>query len=612
MKLAKSRWTLLAIAALAFNTYAAPANNKSASAAKKMPSHSLMLLGGGVEVCSSTQPSACSGTVEWSRSFRKGSVHQLDDRYIELIAQDEIWKGGREQVGAQVQAMLKFLKPKFVEKTITERELTRVWRSSDVEANGVWVSGRELYSSLTEAEKNLILDQLEVQQTQANGDRVKELVDFAATKNESSKQLLQQFVAMAAEVSKKPKPSVLVVTAAGRDPYAAVDFYLDLFKQLNADPVWFPVNSGFQAALNQADPAAACADFLTLLRKEQGTYQRGRVYPDLVVKQKDFCAEGHKGAVDQLKKADAIFFSGGDQSLLLKALKNKDGTDTPELAQLRQMYERGEIVIGGTSAGTAVMSGGNYQGSSSVMISGGTSIEAVVNGAKPLSAELLGCANSNTCGAEIKEDTLTYQPQGGLGLFSYGVLDTHFSERGRQGRLWRLLLDSGSRFGFGIDENTALLVSLQRKGNEVLTNFSVAGEGGVYVAEVTGDTNKADNNFAGLMTHYFTQDDQFSIVQGQILTEFAPWKYAQGESQQLLVNSADLFSGDTYRTMTGLFCSSQSPQATGRFTAQDKEYQVTVRRAKGSASRQGTFNIGSTQRSFCSYRNFSIQLNLVP
>lgn len=604
MKLAKSRWSLLAIVALSFSA--------SAATAKKMPSHSMMLIGGGIDVCSSSQQSACQANVEWPSNFRKGSMHQLDDRFIDLIAKVEIWKGGREQVGVQVTAMLKFLKPKLADKIVSERELTRLWRSSDVEADGVWVSGRDLYSSLTEAEKNLILDQLEVQQVQSNGKRIEEFVNFAATQNEYSKQLYQNFVALATEVTKKPKPTVLVVTASGRDPYASVDFYIDLFKQLGADPIWFPVNSAYQVAQNKPDISAACNDFLNILRVEHATYQRGRVYPDLIVRQKDFCNEGHKGAIDQLKKADAIFFSGGDQSLLLKALKNKDGSDTPELAQIRQMYERGEIIIGGTSAGTAVMAGGNYQGSSSVMISGGTSIDAVLNGAKPLSPELIGCAANKSCGAEINQNTLTYQPQGGLGLFSYGVLDTHFSERGRQGRLWRLLLDSGTRFGFGIDENTALLVSLKQKGDQLLSSFSVTGEGGVYVAEVTSETNKVENNFAGLMSHYFTQDDQFSIVQGQILTEFAPWKYAQGDSQQLMVNSADLFGGDTYRTMTNLFCSSQSPQASGRFSVDGQDYLVTVRRAKGSASRQGTFNIGSIKRSYCSYRNFSIQLNIAP
>lgn len=57
-----------------------------------------------------------------------------------------------------------------------------------------------------------------------------------------------------------------------------------------------------------------------------------------------------------------------------------------------------------------------------------------------------------------------YKITGGLGIFTSGLLDTHFANRGRQGRLIQLLLDSrgltaGSTVAFGIDENTALIVT---------------------------------------------------------------------------------------------------------------------------------------------------------
>lgn len=44
------------------------------------------------------------------------------------------------------------------------------------------------------------------------------------------------------------------------------------------------------------------------------------------------------------------------------------------------------------------------------------------------------------------------------GFFNYGLLDTHFSERGRQGRIVRLADHTQVPFAFGVDENTALLV----------------------------------------------------------------------------------------------------------------------------------------------------------
>jgi cyanophycinase len=48
----------------------------------------------------------------------------------------------------------------------------------------------------------------------------------------------------------------------------------------------------------------------------------------------------------------------------------------------------------------------------------------------------------------------------GLGFFRAGIVDPHFSgQRGRLGRLARALIEEHVRFGFGIDENTAMLVS---------------------------------------------------------------------------------------------------------------------------------------------------------
>jgi cyanophycinase len=59
---------------------------------------------------------------------------------------------------------------------------------------------------------------------------------------------------------------------------------------------------------------------------------------------------------------------------------------------------------------------------------------------------------------------ISYDPQGGLGLISGYVLDSRFSELGREGRLTKVLhetrnLATGATKGIGIDENTALVVT---------------------------------------------------------------------------------------------------------------------------------------------------------
>jgi cyanophycinase-like exopeptidase len=59
---------------------------------------------------------------------------------------------------------------------------------------------------------------------------------------------------------------------------------------------------------------------------------------------------------------------------------------------------------------------------------------------------------------------LTGYGPGGIGFFPHGLLDTHFANRGRHGRLLQLLADTagltrGDTRAFGVDENTALVVT---------------------------------------------------------------------------------------------------------------------------------------------------------
>lgn len=63
------------------------------------------------------------------------------------------------------------------------------------------------------------------------------------------------------------------------------------------------------------------------------------------------------------------------------------------------------------------------------MITGGESWNALSNG-----------AHSGGPSSEYPSGDLTYDEHGALGMFPGWVLDTHFSERGREGRLIRLVL----------------------------------------------------------------------------------------------------------------------------------------------------------------------------
>jgi cyanophycinase len=64
----------------------------------------------------------------------------------------------------------------------------------------------------------------------------------------------------------------------------------------------------------------------------------------------------------------------------------------------------------------------------------------------------------------------------GLGLLDHVVIDSHFAERGRMGRLLGAVVQHPANLGVGIDENTAILVERDK-------HFYVIGEGAVYVVD---------------------------------------------------------------------------------------------------------------------------------
>ena len=125
-------------------------------------------------------------------------------------------------------------------------------------------------------------------------------------------------------------------------------------------------------------------------------------------------------AIAAIKEATLIWFPGGDQTRLMKAL---DNTGVPEAIQER--YRQGATVAG-TSAGAAVMS--------KVMITGnGMDLQAI---------------------SAKKTDTAP-----GLGLWPQVIVDQHFLKRQRHNRLLSAVLDHPQLVGVGIDESTAAVVS---------------------------------------------------------------------------------------------------------------------------------------------------------
>lgn len=155
-----------------------------------------------------------------------------------------------------------------------------------------------------------------------------------------------------------------------------------------------------------------------------------------------------ESAVRVIEQATGIFFTGGDQSKIVDFIK---GTVLDEAIHKR--HEAG-VVIGGTSAGAAMMP--------DEMIVGGASV------------------------SNPSMDAVELGP--GMGFLPGIVVDQHFAQRGRLGRLLAALVLQPAVLGLGIDEDTGIIVTDDK--------FQVVGSGAVTVVDETEATH---NNLEGLL-----------------------------------------------------------------------------------------------------------------
>lgn len=135
--------------------------------------------------------------------------------------------------------------------------------------------------------------------------------------------------------------------------------------------------------------------------------------------------------VRKLATASGIWFPGGDQSLLTAALQGS--------AALRAIHERFQAgaVVGGTSAGAAVMSDS--------MITGNQFWPGMTT------------AVDSGSFSRITRRSIEIVP--GFGFVRNAIVDQHFIRRQRENRLFSVVLERPSLLGVGIDEGTALKVT---------------------------------------------------------------------------------------------------------------------------------------------------------
>lgn len=245
--------------------------------------------------------------------------------------------------------------------------------------------------------------------------------------------------------------------------------------------------------------------------------------------------------LEKVRHASGVYLAGGDQRRLVKLLTQADGSDTPLLTEIRKVYERGGV-IAGSSAGASAQS-------ATMLAVSGLHDKLVDEGLDTLD---FGITSHND-----QRGLLLIR---GFGFFKAGIIDQHFTQfRGRLGRLTRATADSGVPLGFGIDENTALLVS--SKGP-----IQVAGMGAVTIIKPTvrGEDGPLGYKITDVTLSMLSDGDSFDPTTGEsiIASEKPPLMAEQLEYDgNFLLNDIGGGGAVTFALVSGLAENSRAVQS---------------------------------------------------
>ncbi|QQM65371.1 cyanophycinase [Pseudoalteromonas sp. LC2018020214] len=397
----------------------------SINAVAQEQSQTLILVGSELTTCTSAKLNNCQK--EAVIDGKSHNLYTLSSSQIKNIAQH--WPTNNVEAKTAVLKTLKTIQSKS-SNSVSKTDLLWHWRD---------INNQQL-ESLTQQEYNFVFDMLEVPLLNKNGERLKEQVntDF---NNEVATNNILQFVSGSLKVN-NAKPTMLAITASSRDPYESADVAQSLLAQSNINTQWLALTP----ALAKAITSNSCDELPALRNTLMNVYNREVIYPDRTKAEYALCKSGTNALVSLIKSSTGVMFNSGNAALTHKVLFDQNNNPYPWTQALQT-----RPVIVGEGAGAAI------QSKVTGMLTNTTSLEALRKGEN----------NTNA---------------GGLGSFNFGVLDTQFSEQNRTFRLAAALnknevknIKTEIQHGFGIDENTALVVIKSPEGSLI----TVIGKSGV-------------------------------------------------------------------------------------------------------------------------------------
>ncbi|MEL0657128.1 cyanophycinase [Pseudoalteromonas issachenkonii] len=413
----------------------------SINAVAQEQSQTLILVGSELTTCTSAELNNCQK--EAVIDGKSHNLYTLSSPQIKNIAQQ--WPNNNVEAKTGVLKTLKTIQSKS-SNNVSKTDLLWLWRD---------INNQQL-ESLTQQEYNFVFDMLEVPLLNKNGERLKEHVntDF---NNEVATNNILQFVSGSLKVN-KPKPTMLAITASSRDPYESADVAQSLLAQSNISTQWLALTP----ALAKAITSNSCDELPALRNTLMNVYNREVIYPDRTKAEYALCKNGTNALVSLIKNSTGVMFNSGNAALTHKVLFDQNNNPYPWTQALQT-----RPVIVGEGAGAAIQS------------------------------KIAGIF-TNTTSLEALRKSETNANAGGLGSFNFGVIDTQFSEQNRTFRLAAALnknevknTKAEIQHGFGIDENTALVVIKSPEGSLM----TVIGKSGVVHLSEQGKPQKNANNY---------------------------------------------------------------------------------------------------------------------
>ncbi len=183
--------------------------------------------------------------------------------------------------------------------------------------------------------------------------------------------------------------------------------------------------------------------------------------------------------LERIRKADVVMFSGGDQLRLSSIF---GGTEFLQI--LKNRYQKENFIIAGTSAGAAA--------ASTNMIYRGSSNEALVKGEVQITA--------------------------GLGFIDHMIIDTHFVQRGRIGRLFYAVASNPGMLGIGLGEDAGLLITEGNMMEAIGSGLTIVVDGRSIVETNIYDVELgAPVSIDGLKVHVMSIFDRYDISQQRLV-----------------------------------------------------------------------------------------------